>query len=188
MKVNLNSLRVLYAEDDTDTREALSVILNKFFLEVVVAKNGQQGIDLFQEYNDKDIEINMILSDINMPHKNGLEMIAEIREVNNNIPVILMTAHAEANFLMDAINLNVAQYLVKPVNIPLLFEKIKLAYLPIHQKVLLKQKNIELEQLNQKIKEIAKKEMDELRLGYNYVSDNDEIDFGELLDSITLDE
>ncbi len=117
---------------------------------------------------------------------NGLDMIKNIKEISPEIPAILITAHSESNFLFEAINLNVSQYIIKPVNIKVLFEKLKLAYLPVYQKQLLEIKNLELEQLNEKIKKVAKQEMEELKLGNKYLSDDD-IDFGDFLDNITLE-
>ena len=185
--MELNKLRILYAEDDTTTRETLSAILENFFGEVIIVEDGKQGLDAFKSYVDKGIAIDIVVSDINMPKMNGLDMIKNIKEIDPNIPAVLITAHSESNFLFDAINLNVSQYLIKPVNIKILFEKLKLAYLPIYQKQLLEIKNVELEQLNEKIKEVAKQEMEELRLGNKYLS-NDDIDFGDFLDNITLEE
>jgi len=69
----------------------------------------------------------------------------------------------------------------------LLFEKLKTAYLPIHQQHELEIKNLELEKLNQKIKDVAKQEMEKLKIGDKYMSDDD-IDFGDFLDNITLDD
>ncbi len=185
--LELDKLRVLYAEDDKTTRETLVQILEKFFAEVVAVEDGQEGVEAFNKnFSDGNI-IDLIISDINMPNKNGLDMLKLIREVDKEIPAVLITAHSEANFLLEAINLNVSQYLVKPIKLTALFEKLKTAYLPIHQKHLLEIKNLELEKLNQKIKEVAKNEMEELRIGNKYLA-NDDIDFGDFLDNITLND
>jgi YesN/AraC family two-component response regulator len=185
--LELDKLRVLYAEDDDVTRNTLEPILAKFFGEVVAVEDGEKGVESFRTYFNDGNNIDIIVSDINMPKMNGLEMLKNIREIDTQIPAVLITAHSEADFLLEAINLNVSQYLVKPVKLNLLFEKLKTAYLPIHQKHQLEMKNLELEKLNQKIKEVAKQEIEKLKIGDKYMSDDD-IDFGVFLDNITLDD
>ena len=186
MMVELDKLRVLYAEDDDVTRNTLEPILAKFFGEVIAVEDGEKGLEAFKRYFNNGNNIDVIVSDINMPRMNGLDMLKGIREIDDQVPAVLITAHSEANFLLEAINLNVSQYLVKPVKLNVLFEKLKTAYLPIYQKHQLEIKNLELERLNQKIKEVAKEEMDKLKIGDKYMSDDD-IDFGNFLDNITLD-
>ena len=111
----LKTLTVLYAEDDTSIRNSLSNILKKVFKEVVVCEDGQEGIDKYKNYS-QSIEFDAIISDINMPNKNGLEMVKEIRELNSEVPVIMTTAHGEANYLMEAIKVNVSGYSLKPID------------------------------------------------------------------------
>ena len=185
--LELDKLRVLYAEDDEVTRNTLEPILAKFFGEVISVENGEKGVEVFKSYFNDRNNIDIIVSDINMPRMNGLDMLKNIREIDDKVPAVLITAHSEADFLLEAINLNVSQYLVKPVKLNLLFEKLKIAYLPIHQQHELEIKNLELEKLNQKIKDVAKQEMEKLKIGDKYMSDED-IDFGDFLDNITLDD
>jgi PAS domain S-box-containing protein len=111
----LKTLTVLYAEDDASIRTSLSNILKKVFKEVVICEDGQEGIDNYKNYS-QSIEFDAIISDINMPNKNGLEMVKEIRELNSEIPVIMTTAHGEANYLMEAIKVNVSGYSLKPID------------------------------------------------------------------------
>ncbi len=111
----LKTLTVLYAEDDASIRNSLSNILKKVFKEVIVCEDGQEGIDNYKNYS-QSIEFDAIISDINMPNKNGLEMVKEIRELNSDIPVIMTTAHGEANYLMEAIKVNVSGYSLKPID------------------------------------------------------------------------
>jgi len=111
----LKTLTVLYAEDDVSIRTSLSNILKKVFKEVIICEDGQEGVDNYKNYSET-IEFDAIISDINMPNKNGLEMVREIRELNSDIPVIMTTAHGEANYLMEAIKVNVSGYSLKPID------------------------------------------------------------------------
>lgn len=183
----LENTTVLYVEDDGHTRESMSRMLNRFFKKVIAVENGQIGIDEFKKNQEGENKIDIIITDINMPVMNGIDMIKHIRSVNEDIPIVLITAHSEANYLLDAINLNVSQYVIKPVNAMVLFENLQKAYLPIYQKILLEKKNQELILLNEKIKQTAKEELENMRYKDMYLSDED-IDFGEFLDNITLDD
>lgn len=59
----------------------------------------------------------MVVTDINMPRMNGLEMAKEIRKLDNNIPIVITTAHSESEFLLEAIEIGVSDFLLKPVDI-----------------------------------------------------------------------
>ena len=187
--IELKNLKVLYAEDEETTRASMCRILNKFFGEVVDVEDGEIGLQTYNILLNNGTPPDIIISDINMPKMNGLDMVKGIRDINQEIPIVLLTAHSEANYLLEAISLHVSEYVIKPMNMTILFEKLQSAYLPVHQKNLLEIQNLELAQLNEKIKEVAKQELEEMRdkfIGDDYISD-DEIDFGELIDNIKLE-
>ena len=81
-------ISLLYVEDERVTREQISRILQRIVTDLHVAENGQQGLELYQEKRP-----DIILSDIMMPVMNGLEMIRRIRELDNDIPIIITTAY-----------------------------------------------------------------------------------------------
>jgi len=113
----LKTLTVMYVEDDESIRTSLGNILKKVFKEVITCVDGQEGVSNYLMYtNDMDIEFDAIISDINMPNMNGLEMIKEIRKHNVDIPVVMTTAHGESNYLMEAIKVNVSGYTLKPID------------------------------------------------------------------------
>jgi CheY-like chemotaxis protein len=60
-------MKLLYVEDNKDTRESTLLVLQNLFDNIFVAKNGQEGLELFEENSDIDI----VITDINMPVKNG---------------------------------------------------------------------------------------------------------------------
>ncbi len=141
----LKTLTVMYVEDDTSIRESLGAILQKVFKKVILCIDGQDGIDQFTSYTKtQGGEIDAIIADINMPKKSGLEMLADIRKLDSDIPAIFTTAHGEANFLMEAIKLNVSYYALKPINTPLLLENIQKFCLSKHQQKLILKKEKEL--------------------------------------------
>ena len=131
--MDLNSLRdiiLLYVEDDQSVREQTKLILDDFVKEVVIATNGEEAIELL-----KDKKFDIIVADINMPKMNGIDMIKEIKqELNLDIPTIITTAHTDTEYLLDAINLKVDGYIVKPINIKDLINTVYNVMLPIIQK------------------------------------------------------
>ena len=75
------------------------------------SSNGQEALSIL---GNKHIDI--ILSDISMPKMDGIEFSKEIRKSNKNIPIILLTAHTDTNFLLEATKLKLIDYIVKPLD------------------------------------------------------------------------
>ena len=122
------NLKLLYVEDNKDSREATKLIFDEFFLDVVIAIDGQDGYEKFQEN-----EIDIIIADVNMPRLNGLDMIEKIRQIDKNIPILILSAYNEASYFVRSIKIGVAGYVLKPIDISQLLptlrgvtEKIKL--------------------------------------------------------------
>jgi len=70
-------LVVLYAEDNKGARESTKLILDEFFDHIILAVDGQDGFDKFNQYMD---EIDLVITDINMPHMNGLDLSEKIKK------------------------------------------------------------------------------------------------------------
>lgn len=106
----LGTLSVLYVEDAEMTREALAYYLRRRFGKLDVAGNGKEGLALF----DKN-RYDLVLTDIRMPFMDGLEMAQSIKAIKPNIPVVILTAHGEADYRSRAEAIGVERYLMKPV-------------------------------------------------------------------------
>jgi len=109
---NSQNLTLLYVEDNKDAREMTSMILEDFFNKVIVAVDGEDGYNKF--LNNK---IDLVISDINMPKMNGLELCKKIRETDMKIPIIVLSAHSEDNFISESLKYGVSNYLLKPIDI-----------------------------------------------------------------------
>jgi PAS domain S-box-containing protein len=114
-----SDIRVLLAEDDLINAKLLTELLEKKYNVVVTAYDGIEGIEKF-----KLEEFDVIVSDIEMPKCNGLEMIKEIKKLKPSIFTILQTAYTEASYFIEAINLKVDRFLPKPINAKLLLSYI----------------------------------------------------------------
>ena len=107
--MKLEDLTVLYAEDENAILQTVTEVLELYVNKVITANDGIEAIELYETYKPS-----ILLLDINMPHKDGLSALKEIRERDINIPVIIMTAHTEKEYLMNAVELYITKYLVKP--------------------------------------------------------------------------
>jgi PAS domain S-box-containing protein len=121
----IKNCNALFVEDDYDTRGSLVSILEKFFNKVIVSTDGEDGYDKYSKSIKNGEDIHIIISDINMPIKNGLDMLADIRKTDFTIPCIFLTAHNEAEYMLEAIKLGISRYVLKPINIPDLIQSIE---------------------------------------------------------------
>ena len=137
----LKRLTLLYVEDDDIIRNELSQLLANFFSQVLVAKDGKEGLRTFLENQDT---IDIVLTDINMPLYNGIEMVKKIRNIDSKISVIFATAYSDNEFLLDAIKLRVQEYIIKPIDIRKLLSFLNDIASNLYQEFLLKQQQYEL--------------------------------------------
>jgi len=105
------TLKVLYVEDNAEARESTLMILEEFFDDMLVAIDGQDGFENFQRHG-----VDLIITDINMPRLNGLEMIKKIRIFDKDVPILILSAYNESGFFIDSIKLGVEGYLLKPID------------------------------------------------------------------------
>lgn len=103
---------ILYVEDDAGTREMVTNMLQMNGFHCIVAESGHEGLELYHRHAP-----DMVLSDIMMPGMSGLDMARAIRADGSETPVIFMTALGESNFILEAIDIGITQYVVKPVNL-----------------------------------------------------------------------
>lgn len=107
----LQTLAVLYVEDEEEVRQAMARFLSRRFAKVDVATNGQEGIELF----GKD-HYDVVITDIKMPVMDGLTMAGLIKDLSCEVPVIVVTAYNESDFLLRAIDIGIDHYVKKPVD------------------------------------------------------------------------
>ncbi len=107
----VSQMRILYVEDDADTNEAMSAFLKRKAAVVHSTTNGEYGLQLF-----KDKKIDLVITDIKMPHMDGLEMVRGIKAIDSEVKVIFISAYHEQNLFLQAINLRAEGFLTKPVS------------------------------------------------------------------------
>jgi PAS domain S-box-containing protein len=119
------NLTLLYVEDNKATRDSTLMIFENLFDNIIVGVDGKDGLEKFKNNN-----IDLVIADLNMPKLCGTEMIREIRKIQNLIPVIVLSAHDEDEYIIGSIRRGVSTYLSKPLDIGKLFQAI---YESIHQ-------------------------------------------------------
>ncbi len=110
--IYLKSLKLLYVEDNEGARVSTNMVLKEFFTYITVAIDGQDGFDKFNSGN-----FDIIITDINMPKLSGIEMTKKIRDINKDIPILILSAHNELDFFMESIKLGIEGYLLKPIDL-----------------------------------------------------------------------
>lgn len=139
------SFSVLYVEDTISAQEEFSDILSMLVDKVIVASNGQEGIDKYKEHSP-----DFIITDIQMPVMDGLEMIEKIRQEDKDTPIMITSAFNDNSYLFKSIELGIEYYLLKPVMLDKLQERIEKITSVIMQK---RELNAYQEFLEEKIQE-----------------------------------
>lgn len=123
-KLNSSStnIRVMYVESDCEEQKSTSNFLSKIFDNLVIAIDGEDGLKKFQEN-----KIDMIITDIDLPKLNGIEMLKKIKDIDRNCYTIVLSQHYEADILLKTIQLNVDGYILKPLNFEQLLDAIEKA-------------------------------------------------------------
>ncbi|WP_419764409.1 MAG: response regulator transcription factor [Arcobacter sp.] len=107
----LKDVTILCVEDEDGIREFIVNTLKYYFKEVYEAKNGLEAYEIYEEYKPK-----IVLTDIEMPKVDGIELIKKIRKIDLDTMVIMLTAYSNEEYLMNLINLNVDHFILKPLN------------------------------------------------------------------------
>lgn len=129
-------ITILYVEDEDDVRDGYARALKRVCKNLITAEDGAVGLELYKKHSPQ-----IIVSDIKMPNMNGLEMVKAIKELDPHANIIFTTAHSESAYLLEAIELQVDGYLLKPVQ--------KKSLLALVDKV---SKSIALEKENEQLK------------------------------------
>lgn len=107
--VQTKKLKILYVEDDKETRKYTIKMLENFFDDISFVNDG---IDGFKAFENGFFDI--IFTDINMPNMDGLEMIKMIRNKHKYLPIVIFSAYEEVDFFLQSIKHSVDAYILKP--------------------------------------------------------------------------
>lgn len=182
---------LLYVEDNKEISEEIEFFLKPKFKNSYVAYNGEEGIALFKKYRPE-----LIITDIQMPVMNGINMIESIREIDSEVGIIITTAFNESDYLLKAIHMQVDGYIMKPLNFKTLLLRLEKVVEPMELKKQLLNANVELKEINENLDKIVKEKTKELEHLYshdpltglsNFITLGEEIDTGRYEYLILLD-
>ncbi|RLA81600.1 MAG: diguanylate cyclase response regulator [Epsilonproteobacteria bacterium] len=131
------NIKILYVEDEPKIRENTKRPLSYLCDELIVANDGVEGLELYKLHSP-----DIVVSDIKMPNMNGIDMVKAIKDIDKNQHIIFTTAHSESGFFMEAIELHVDGYILKPIDYDLLENKIENIIEQINLKERLKEQEI----------------------------------------------
>ncbi|RDX35174.1 response regulator [Arcobacter sp. HD9-500m-PIT-SAG03] len=106
----LKNLKILYIDDEENIRLNAIEYLSFYCDRVYGAKDGIEGLEVYTKINP-----DIIITDIKMPKLNGLDMVQKIRKTDNTTKIIVATAFLETSYLLQAIDLGLVKYLIKPI-------------------------------------------------------------------------
>lgn len=114
---------VLFVEDDEDSRRAIHKILNSLFMEVSVAFDGTEALNLYKS-KFKTAPFDIVITDLSLGELNGVSLIKEIKKIHPEQAIIVISAHEQAEIFLDVIESGVDSYILKPIDSSRFFEAI----------------------------------------------------------------
>ncbi|MCI8647853.1 MAG: DUF2294 family protein [Firmicutes bacterium] len=114
-KAYLAQLKVLYVEDDPEARRELNAFLKRRVGKLLTAADGKQGLEIFSQQQP-----DLVIADLLMPQMNGMAMLKKMRKEDPDCRFIIISSVGETEVVLNAVDLGIAKYVVKPVNLPAL--------------------------------------------------------------------
>ena len=113
----LKNHSILYVEDEPQIQANITEYLESYFKTVYVASDGEEGLALYRLYHP-----DVLILDINLPHMSGLDIAKTVRQKDQTVRIVMLTAHTEKEKLLAATELKLTKYLIKPIA-PKLFKE-----------------------------------------------------------------
>jgi len=143
------NLTVLYVEDSDVVRDSTLDMMKEFFSNIDSAKDGEEGLQKYEKYyNDNNQYYDIVITDINMPKMNGIEMSKSILSLNEEQIILIISAHNESDYLLKLINMGISNFILKPIDITQ-FQKIIFRIITsIQNKKVVKEQYEEIQAIN----------------------------------------
>lgn len=147
------SLTLLYVEDNDELRFRNEEIFVLYFREVISISNAA---DALQCYRDRKASngryFDIVITDIEMPHTNGITLCRQLLDEHSQQKIIALSAHNEANYLFELINIGISNYILKPITVQSLNEALYTAAKSIYDQRLIRHRTLQIHNLNQEFK------------------------------------
>lgn len=109
-KNEFENLKLLYVEDEENIRRNAMSYFNRLFDETYEAKDALEAFDIF-----KDEKPHIIITDIKMTKMSGIDLVKRVRQLDKKCQIVILTAFTDTRFLLEAVELNLVKYLIKPI-------------------------------------------------------------------------
>ena len=129
MKEMLKNFTILYVEDEEMVRRNAVEYLSRIAKRVLEAKDGKEAVKIWA-----DEKPDIIITDINMPRLNGLDMASYIRAQDKEVQIIVATAHSDTEYLLRAVELQLVKYIIKPITKDKLIQALEMSVSLIEDK------------------------------------------------------
>lgn len=110
LKQKFETIKVLYVEDDDVVRQEIGEFLKRYVGRVIALPCAEDALKIY-----KKVLPDILLLDVNLPGMNGLSLAKKIREENRDVRIVISTAYTDKDFLLQAVELELTRYLVKPM-------------------------------------------------------------------------
>ncbi|NOZ91016.1 MAG: response regulator transcription factor [Epsilonproteobacteria bacterium] len=104
-------ITILFAEDEKRLAKLMRLAIEDYFGKFIMASNGEEALNKYHK-----IRPDIIITDIMMPKVNGLELAREIKSIDEDLPIIILSAYSHTDMLLQAIDIGVTKYFIKPFN------------------------------------------------------------------------
>jgi PAS domain S-box-containing protein len=142
----LQKISVLYVEDNSSTKKETVFFLRSKVAALHLANDADEGVELFKAHSP-----DIIVVDIDLPKFSSIEMAGAIHEINEDIPIVVLTSALDAEYLTQAIDIGLSNFLLKPLKIERLFEMLD----KCAKTIFMEQENQEMKQVLQEYRSIA---------------------------------
>ncbi len=102
--------KILVIDDERPTLKMFSLLLTAYGYEILTAENGHEGVKIFKKESP-----GLVLTDIKMPIMDGIEVLKEIKKINPQTEVIVITGHGDMDLAIQALNLDATDFINKPL-------------------------------------------------------------------------
>ncbi len=152
--IELNKdLSVLYVEDNDEVRHSTLSLLEDFFSNIDWARDGEEGFEKYKKYyDDNQNYYDIVITDINMPKMDGIEMIRSLLTLHSEQIVLVISAHNESDYLLKLINMGISNFLLKPIDINQLKKMIIRLVSSFQNQKLIKEQYAEIQTINHNLK------------------------------------
>ncbi|AXH16069.1 two-component system response regulator [Malaciobacter mytili LMG 24559] len=152
----LTNLTILYVEDEEIIKENITKVLKLLCKKCISFSNAHDALEYFKKNS-----IDIIITDINLPNMDGIDFVRQLRDIDEKVPIIFLTAYLETDYLLEGIRNRIIDYLNKPVDFEVLLNSLLKATKDIldNGRYKIKLKNsLEYDVLNKKLLDLTKGE------------------------------